>query len=327
VEGTPNQFPFEIELKTGWNIISWPAASEQEGMAVFQSLIDAGKLKKVMDEAGKTIEDWGVYGSWKNNIINFKPGEGYNVNVTSDCTLTINDVGIKSQEIIPEIAAPTHFLPSHPGNGTDHMNINLVNLAESGILDGDEIGVFDGNICVGSAQIQNHQSLIVNRNSISIPVSASDEIEGKNGFTDGNPITLKLFRNGAEYPVTLQPLNRSANVFEKGESLFAMVDLATGIERFTGSEVPEINVYPNPFSDEINIEIKLTKDSEVQVEVLNQLGQRVKIITAMHLLPEGLHKLKWDGKNAGNGEVAQGIYHLKINVDEIEIHKKIIYSK
>jgi hypothetical protein len=322
VEGTPNQFPFEIELKTGWNIISWPSQNEQDGMDVFQPLIDAGKLKKVMDEAGKTIEDWGIYGSWKNGIYNFKPGEGYNVNVTSDCTLTINDVGIKSQEIMPEIAASTHFLPIYPGNGTDHMNIHLVSLAESGIFDGDEIGVFDGNICVGSAKIN------IQNSSISIPVSANDDAEVKSGYTEGNTIELRLYRNGNEYPLTIQPLSESKTIFERGSSLFAQVDLATSMKgRIAGTNQPEINCYPNPFSDEINIEIKLAKDSEVQVEVLNQLGQRVKFLQSLKMLNSGIHRLMWDGKNAGNQQVSTGIYHLRIKVEDSILIRKLVYSK
>ena len=201
-------------------------------IGVFQPLIDAGKLKKVMDESGKVIEDWGYFGGWQNSIGNLKPGEGYKVNVTSACTLTINESGTKSEVIIPELVASTHFILSYKGNGTDHMNINLVHLAESGIMEGDEIGIFDDNICVGAAQISNLPQITIgasidNRNSIGIPVSANDGIEGKNGFSEGNSITLKLYRNGSEFPLTIVPLNSSKAIFEKGGSLFAQVDLVT----------------------------------------------------------------------------------------------------
>ena len=109
--------------------------------------------------------------------------------------------------------------------------------------------------------------------------------------------------------------------------MFAIVDLATGVEGFSGSVVPEINVYPNPFSDEVTIEIKLVKDSEIQVEVLNQLGQRVKTITTKKQLTSGVHQLTWDGRNSGNGEVAPGIYHVRIEIDDSVIHRKIVLSK
>lgn len=321
-DGAVFLFPFHIQLTEGWNIISWPSPNEQEGMDVFNALIDAGKLKKVMNESGQTIEDWGIFGGWKNNIGNLQPGEGYNVNVNSDCILVINESGTKSEVILPNPVASTHFIPAFKGNGTDHMNIYLVNLAESGIKAGDEIGVFDGNVCVGAVKIPN-QFL----SDVSIPVSANDGLEGKNGFTVGNNIEMRLFRNGLEYPVTLQPLSESGTLFKKGSSLFAQLDLTTGKEAITGSGFTEINCYPNPFSDEVNIEFKLVKDSEIQVEVLNQLGQKVKFVATKQIMPVGLHKLTWNGRNENNSQVSPGIYHLRTEIDNSVIINKVVFSK
>lgn len=90
-EGFAAGFPFKIPLSQGWNIISWPSENEQDGLEVFQSLIDEGKLKKVMDENGNSIEDWGMLGGWTNNIGNLKSGKGYKVNVTQTCNLIINE--------------------------------------------------------------------------------------------------------------------------------------------------------------------------------------------------------------------------------------------
>jgi hypothetical protein len=204
----------------------------------------------------------------------------------------------------------------------------MVNLVESGIMEGDEIGIFDGDICVGSAQIRNLQKANNNLNSISIPVSANDGIEQTNGFTTGNSIKMRLYRNGMEYPLTLQPINQSKLDFKKGESLFAMMDLTTGLEeRIAGTNQPEINCYPNPFSDEVIIEIKLVKDSELQVEVLNQLGQTVKYIISKQFINEGLHKFVWNGTNQNNQIVSPGMYYLIVKENNSVFHQKIVFSK
>jgi hypothetical protein len=311
IGGTTLLFPFYISLTAGWNIISWPSPNEQGGMEVFQSLIDEGKLKKVMDESGKVIENWGVFGGWQNTIDNLKPGEGYKVNVTTDCILTINETGTKSEEIIPELVASTYFIPAFKGNGTDHMNINLVNLAESGIRYGDEIGIFDGDICVGSAKFSIQNSAFDIRNSIGIPVSATDGIEGKNGYTEGNQITLKIFRNGKEYPLTIQPLNQSKTVFEKGSSLFAQVDLATDVEGFSVSAVSEINVYPNPFSEELNIIAFIPGKEKIEIEVYDVLGRKVRELYRGN--NQGKLTLTWDGTNDNGQKVITGIYTLRVN--------------
>jgi hypothetical protein len=320
------QIPINITLIAGWNIISWPLASEQSGMAVFQSLIDSGKLKKVMDETGNTIEDWGVFGGWKNNIGNFMPGEGYKVNVTGDCILNICESNTKSQRIIPEKTATSHFIPAFKGNGINHMNINLVNLKESGIIDGDEIGIFDGNICVGSAKFSTQDSEFgIQKSLLSIPVSASDNSDGKNGYSDGNTITFKLFRKGNEYPLNLEPINNVKTVFEKGGSLFAEVNLTTRAEIFSEDEQAEIKCYPNPFSDAVTIELYLKTDTKVEIEVMNNMGQRVKLIVLKQQIPGGKHLFTWDGRNDGNQRVSNGVYHLKINLGETIIKKKIVY--
>ena len=323
VDGTTFLFPFNILLKTGWNIISWPALNEQDGMDVFQSLIAAGKLKKVMDEEGKTIEDWGIYGAWINGIDNLKPGEGYKVNVTGDCVLTINASGTKSDENVMSALHATHFVPGYKGNGTDHMNINFVNLTESGIKEGDEIGIFDGNLCVGSAIISKG---FIRSNQIGIPVSAHDGIEGINGFSNGNIITAKLYRNGTLLPLNIIPVKNQTNLFEKGSSLFAMANIDLHTQTGTFANNFKLNCYPNPFSEEVTVEINLAKEAEVSVEVINQTGQKVKYVSTKQMLNSGLHKIIWNGRNENNNTVSPGIYHLRVTVGESIIHRKIVYT-
>jgi len=316
--GTGARFPLNIPLGAGWNIISWPSKNEQEGVAVFQALIDAGKLKKVMDEEGKTIENWGIFGDWNNKIGNFMPGEGYAVNVTTDCILTVNEGGTKSEIVIRETFVSTHFIPAFKGNGTEHMNIHLINLPESGLIEGDEIGVFDGDICVGSSKISNFKFQISNFNSsISIPVSANDGIEVINGFTTGNSIEMRLYRNGHEYPLTIQPLFQSKTVFEKGSSLFAQVDLATGTGVISGSNFTEINCYPNPFREHITIEIALATKQKIDVKVYDAKGALVRPLFENEA--EGKFNVYWDGRNQAGTRMVSGTYFLKINESTFKV--------
>jgi len=216
--------------------------------------------------------------------------------------------------------APTHFIPAFTGNGTDHMNINLVNLAESGIVDGDEIGVFDRDICVGSAKISNLKSYIVNRNSISIPVSAEDGFELNNGYSVGNPITVKLFRNGKEYSVVIEQLNKSQPFFEKGGSLFAQLALPTGIEQIIKEGFTDVKVYPNPFNQILNIEINLQQREDLTVEVYDLLSRRIRQLHNSNA--EGFIRIQWDGNDADGNRVATGVYVCRVN----GIWKKVVLN-
>lgn len=309
LEGATVQLPMDISLNTGWNIISYPSFSAQDAMALFQSLINAGKLKKVIDESGKAIENFGAFGNWKNNIGNLLPGKGYKVNVTSACTLTIPASGTKSTIILPELIASSHFLKCYQGNGTDHININLLGLAKSGIKSGDEIGVFDGGLCVGSAMIGMDQLL---NDQISLPASANDELEtGANGFTTGHSIVLKLFHDNQEYLLTPELLNNSTKTFAKGESLFAQVSLvqSTGFEELANQ--PSVKCYPNPFSELVTIEIQFVTPQKLEVVIYDVNGKLVRKLYKGGA--SGSKVLIWDGKNDLGAKMVPGSYYVRVN--------------
>ena len=324
--GAPLAYPFEILLKTGWNIMGYPQTQSYDAMDVVQQLIDRGTLIKIQDEKGNSIEDWGVFGGWVNNIGDFTPGEGYKIKVNENEILWIYDSYPKSSTILPKLVVTTHFHTDFEGNGVDHMNINLVGLPINLLREGDELAVFDGTNCAGAVTILQHHLI---RQTISIAASATDN-QGMAGFTEGNPITLKLWNSKNNQEYNLEPeIVKGTQTFSKHETTLASLDkyATTGLEGLAGAGFPEIRCYPNPFSNTMTIEINLAEDSHVQVEVQNQSGQQVKYILTKQILLKGLNKLTWDGRNTGNQSVSKGIYFLRIEIDEAINNKKIVLSK
>jgi len=314
LDGTSIRLPLDINLIAGWNIISYPCAGLQDAKALVQPLIDAGKLKKVMNEAGKTIEDYGAFGGWKNSIGNFVPGKGFKVNVTGNCTLTISAKTTKAATLIPEVLTSTHFSRVYSGNGSDHMNINLVDLSTSGLMAGDEIGVFDGKYCVGSVAIGTDQMI---SGSVSIPASSNDALTGTvNGFTSGHPVVLQLYRGNETYELKTTILN-GVNSFEKNESIFV---------KATASEIPVLQIkdesdqfrcYPNPFAGEITIDIQNSLKTNVTVSIYNLMGQQIK--TLFKGTNKGQMILKWDGTDDTGRLVVPGVYLCKVNDRTIKV--------
>jgi len=300
--------PLDIQLLAGWNIISYPYMTPQDGKALIQPLIDGGKIIKVMDEAGKTIENFGIFGGWKNNIGNFVPGKGYKIKVPYPCTLTYQANPTKAAAYVPEILASTHFIKVFEGNGTDHMNVSLVELQTSGLHPGDEIGIFDGNYCVGSATIGMEQ---IKSGSISIPASANEGSgTSVNGFSTGNAIGLQLYRGNQTFKLEAETLSGTLS-FEKNGSVFIKV---------SASDLPIVQVnhgedlftvYPNPFTSEITIEVWNPEKTDVDVAIYNLLGQRIKNLFKGS--NEGQLLLKWDGTNDSGIKVVPGIYLCKVN--------------
>jgi len=316
LEGAAIPLPLDIPLISGWNIISYPCADAQNAQTMVQPLINAGKLKKVMDESGKSIENFGAFGGWKNNIGNLIAGKGFKINMTGVDTLTITSTVLRSATTITEVLPSEHFIKDYIGNGTDHMNINLVDLEASGLQVGDEIGVFDGMFCVGSATIGYEQMI---EGSISIPTSCNDELEQTiNGFTPGHEIAIRLYSNGETWNLAPEKLWGS-ETFEKNGSLFAKVKsrIPTG---FTLTDEPlQFICYPNPFRGEIRIDVFNTESTKLTIEIYSLNGQKVKML--YEGVNTGYLHLKWNGTDDKDSQVEPGIYLCKVN----EQSKKFVF--
>ena len=309
LQGIPASLPMDINLTAGWNIISFPNTVPQDAMKIFQPLIDAGKLKKVMDEAGFALENYGVFGGWTNNIGNLLPNKGYKVNVLANATLTIPANGSKQAVIHNELLASEHFMKVFSGNGTDHMNINLVDLAKGGFKIGDELGIFDGNLCVGAAQIGPDQLTI---DQISIPASCNDGLEPEcNGFMSGNRLIIRLFRNNQEYLLTPELLFNSKSIFIKDESMFARVNTELATSLIDLASTFSVNCYPNPFSNQLTIEIDIPINQNLDVKIYDVSGRLIRNL--YH--GDGINKkiMVWDGKSDQGMKMASGNYYLKVN--------------
>jgi hypothetical protein len=84
-----------------------------------------------------------------------------------------------------------------------------------------------------------------------------------------------------------------------------------------------LKVYPNPFSEKVNIEYELLKNSVISLEIYSALGKKVADITHGKQSP-GIHKYIFNTSKYGYG---QGVYYLRLIVDNQVITKKIIDFK
>ena len=240
VPGAPITDPVTINLKSGWNIMGYPASASYDAMVVLNSLITSGHLSKVQDEAGDAIER-GLSNNWLNYIGTFDPGEGYKVRLSADDALIIDPAVYGSGSILKstkqsfpsilESANTVHFSPIWTGNGLDQMNIYISQATgESlGYEPGDEIGIFDGSLCVGAGIIRSAddqlQSFVVSADD-----PTTDEIDG---FITGNSISLKIWRPVTNSEAAIpEPefLAESSQAFEPmGTSMISINTAAAGL--------------------------------------------------------------------------------------------------
>lgn len=237
-----------------------------------------------------------------------------NTELVASNELLANQTGSTGNSSFEVVAYP-YFNKIYRGNGVDHMNINLVSLNQTGLAIGDEIGVFDGVYCVGAAVLSETD---MNYNTLSIPASANDTVESApNGYIEGHTISLKLYRNGTVYVLYFQTVNNSTNIFERNGSMFALVDFSQSVDQPAQYQEESVKLYPNPFDNQLVIQIVLPTKTFLDVKIFDQKGRLIR--TMFHSEESGQLTLNWDGRDDRKNEVPSGIYFCKINGNTTKI--------
>ncbi len=297
IVGVKINLPLNITLKKGLNLISFPLESSTDALQIIEPLINSGILIKVQDERGNSIENWANIG-WINGIGNFQVGEGYIVQVNENGILSINDISEKSTQNIVDIPKPEHFKVNYEGNGYEHMNINFVDLKNSQLKTGDEIAVFDNNICVGAVKLIQSD---INSNRISIPAS-STETNINNGFKDGNSIAFKIWNKETNHETKILPEVINGNlIYKKQASVFIKLSKEPDLSE-------NVNIYPNPANEVVIIRFLSLPEDGAEIQLFDVTGKKIfnrEIITNVENinienLPAGVYFIKTYIKNQSN---------------------------
>lgn len=311
VSGITVALPLDIPLISGWNIISFPRADAIDALSVIQTLIDQDKLIKVQDEQGNSIENWGMFGGWINGIGNFIPGKAYKVKMNGNAFLTYQQNYTKSSNVFTGKEKTEFFIPCFEGNGTDHININLVGLRESGLVAGDELAAFDGERCVGALKIIENNLLTGTASLIS---SHSTNDQNQDGFQEGDPVRIYAWNKltGKKTEVQAELINGNFLFARNASVILRMKSLTTDISPLS-NEIISV-VFPNPCQGRFTVRFNELPDRDSRIEVLDSLG---RLITTRQI--------------SANSEVfslvssASGLYFVKIFIGSKQnIHKLII---
>ena len=80
----------------------------------------------------------------------------------------------------------------------------------------------------------------------------------------------------------------------------------------------QVEVYPNPFKDNVHISFVLDKNTDVSIEVYNILGMKVADLLNQKL-SSGSHTTVWN-----SGKFDSGVYMVKVKKGGGEVVKRIV---
>jgi hypothetical protein len=84
--------------------------------------------------------------------------------------------------------------------------------------------------------------------------------------------------------------------------------------------------YPNPFNPETTISFNIANQTNVELNVYNLKGQKVKTLIN-DKLSKGAHKVVWDGKNSSGQKVSSGVYFYRLKTPKLVSVKKMLLIK
>ncbi|MBN1465066.1 CotH kinase family protein [candidate division KSB1 bacterium] len=322
--------PADIDLKRGWNIISYVCREEaQDAMLLFRDLIADEQLIKVIDRKGQTLEK--IFGVWYNYIGNVKPTEGLKVKVRQSCTLTqaCQDAPLAKELLVQK---PQHLRLEGNGHPFQPMQFYFYSVRINGQdpEPGDEIAVYDGDRLVGATIVQppaDRPTLVI--------AGKSDGVS--QGFIEGHPFSLKIWKKranqlldiDAEAVSTWTPEgleDGSLRSFQGLASVIIKIELTATVFRNCSTSAVLYQNYPNPFNFATTLPFVVSEKSDVRIEIFDIRGVSVRLLTA-GIKEAGRYTIRWDGEDDRGVTVGAGLYICRFISGDVVQNRKLLCIK
>lgn len=305
-----------ISLTPRFYMIGYPYQIGHDVSVVFATI----KFSVVIvqdDDGNFWIPDYNV-----NDINDMVPGKGYKIYVDQNVSFTFpnlpNGLG-KSTRLaekgIKDTEKKKHF--KYQESGIPHAV--LITGSDGKLMEGDEIGVFAGDLCVGSKEYTGE---------FPIAVAAWEGVHYKSlnipGFKKGQDISIRIWNESEnnEYNVPID-VKQSTNT-KYDENPFSLISLGA----FNRPDMlPETfgleQNYPNPFNPETTIRYQVPKDCRVSLIVYNTIGQKIRMLVDENK-QQGRYTVKWNGYDNKGVKVGSGIYFIRMKAGSVVKIRKMM---
>ncbi|HEX7342701.1 MAG TPA: T9SS type A sorting domain-containing protein, partial [bacterium] len=260
------------------------------------------------------------------------PGKGYYLGFNADPNETYDFAGWinwpqwRDGDYVPPeppsnqrgTASGAHFQYTKYTQWAYPVIIDTVDLGQCPMSLGDEIGVFDGDLCVGFAAYPDSFPLVITcwEDDIATP----SELDG---YLWNNPMTFIWYDASAnaevefQLPPETQAAENDAIAPEHsgfGRGFFAKRSFTNGVSTVTPlpQEYKIRQNFPNPFNAETVIPLELPQRSKIRLEIYNVNGQRLGL-PFEHTYDAGWPKIRWNA-----AKLPSGIYFYRITAEGLE---------
>jgi hypothetical protein len=309
------RYPFnELTIAPGW---SYLPVNTNCAVNIGEEFGALDEIVMIKDIAGTGIY-WPALGI--NTIGELLPGKAYfilNESATAinviyaGCDDPFAGMNLKTSNV--SLESPWNNVAITPAS---HI-FGFQSAATGNLQNGDVVGAFNSaNMCNGLMVIDHTNT------ANSMVIFGEDTFAGQpNGLTSGDALTFKLFRAADEEEFDLE-LNFAVNSPDQdkyeshGMSIVKNIKFksTTSVEQY-GHLNPDISIYPNPTSGELNVAIGQGTFISGQLMLINLNGQVV-----LQQKFENQDVIHLDLNNT-----AKGVYHLKIvNGDFVKIEKVVL---
>ena len=239
------------------------------------------------------------------------------VNCTNDCSFKWGQSGVPEKTRVPSEGFSYD-------EESDYIPV-FVELDPEVLGYPTEIGIFVENECKGAEVIED--SLVQIRAYV-----LNDSM-----VFDPGMVEFQLYYGLRSANVLIDSYSIKENLDDAGN--IEKLDFSKNPQRFyiisltdSGNNIPEViktsldQNYPNPFNPITTINYSIANEGNVELEVYNIKGQKVKILINEMKEP-GHYQAIWDGTDNNKKQVASGIYLYRLSTGKKTLNKKMLLLK
>jgi len=224
----------------------------------------------------------------------------------------------------PQTASAGHFQYQAYTHWCYPVFIDTVDLQVCPMTAGDQIAVFDGEMCVGAAVYNGEFPLKITcwKDDIATP----DTLDG---YLAGHEMTFVWFDASENQEVTFVPPPGPMAVQDDpiapthsgfGAGVYGVRSMVYGVQSL--QQLPQAyklgQNFPNPFNAETVIPLELPQRSKVRLEIFNVKGQKIAVLF------EGIKESGWEKVRYNAAALPSGIYFYRITAEGLERGGKFV---